>query len=220
MFANRSRPLLAALALTGITACATTPATSPSPPVLPPSEPEKAEAMQIPAIPKAPSRGGRDAKVVIEYFSDFECPFSRRHAATMKALLDVYGDQIRIVWRNQPLDFHPHAHLSAEAAREVLAQQGMEGFWRFHDTLFQNQRALTRADLENYAQAQGVDMERFRRALDEHLHAADVDVDIVVGNSVGADGTPTSFINGRRVDGAQSLEVFKSAINAALAARR
>lgn len=213
MFAHSSRPLLAALALMGIAACATTPTT-------PPEQPQKAEVVQIPANPKAPFRGGRDAKVVIEYFSDFECPFSARHAATMKALLEAYGDQIRIVWRDQPLDFHPHARLSAEAAREVLAQQGIEGFWRFHDTLFQNQRALTRADLESYARAQAVDMKRFRLALDKGLHAADVDADVVSGNAVGADGTPTSFINGRRVGGAQPLEVFKSAINATLAASR
>ena len=204
----------------GIAACSSTPATLPSSPVPPPREPRRAETVQLPTNPNAPFRGGRDAKVVIEYFSDFECPFSARHAATMKVLLETYGDQIRIVWRDQPLAFHPHAYLSAEAAREVLAQQGIEGFWRFHDTLFRNQRALTRADLENYAQAQGVDMERFRRALDEHLHATDVDVDIVSGNAVGAEGTPTSFINGRRVDGAQPLEVFKSAINAALPTRR
>jgi protein-disulfide isomerase len=220
MIAHRFCPLFVVLALTGIAACAGTPAVAPSPPAPPPSAPKKAQAVQLTANPKAPFRGGRDAKVVIEYFSDFECPFSRRHAATMKELLEAYGDQIRIVWRDQPLEFHPHAHLAAEAAREVLAQQGVEGFWRFHDTLFQNQRALTRADLENYAQAQGVDMERFRRALDEHLHAADVDVDVVIGNAVGADGTPTSFINGRRLDGAQPLEVFKSAINALLATRR
>lgn len=201
MFAHRSRPLLAALALMGIAACATTP------------------AAPVSSNPKAPFRGGRDAKVVIEYFSDFECPFSARHARTMKSLLEAYGDQIRLVWRDKPLEFHPHAHLSAEAAREVLAQQGVEGFWRFHDTLFAHANALGREDLESYAQAQGIDMTRFRRALDEHLHAAEVDADSRIADAVEAYGTPTSFINGRRIEGAQPLEVFKSAIDAALPAQ-
>lgn len=183
-----------------------------------PAEPEQAEPVKIGANPKAPFRGGADAKVVIEYFAGFECPFSARHAATMKSLLETHGNRVRMVWRDKPLPFHPNSHLASQAAREVLAQQGNEGFWRYHDTLFQNQRALSREDLERYAREQGVDMKRFRRALDERLHAAGVDADIATGSASRADSTPTTFINGRILVGALPLETFEKAINAALPA--
>ncbi|WP_375772119.1 thioredoxin domain-containing protein [Archangium gephyra] len=176
------------------------------------------EIVNVPVNPKAPFIGGRDAKVVIEHFSDFECPFCARVSATIKKISETYGDKVRIVWRDKPLPFHANAHLAAQAAREMLAQKGNAGFWRFHDTLLQNQRALTRADLERYAQEQGADMKRFRRALDERSHASGVDADSANADSVGVQGTPTSFVNGRIVLGAQPFEVFSQAIDAALAA--
>jgi protein-disulfide isomerase len=136
----------------------------------------------------------------------------------MKRISETYGDKVRIVWRDQPLTFHTNAHLAAQAAREMLAQKGNEGFWRFHDTLFQNQRSLTREDLERYAKEQGANMKRFRRALDERSHAKGVDADITVAAEVGAHGTPTSFINGRLLMGSQPFETFSKAIDEALAA--
>lgn len=184
----------------------------------PPRELQLPAAVAVPPNPKAPTRGGRDAKVVLETFSDFECPFSARHEVTLKRLLEIYGDKVRIVWRDKPLAFHPNAHASAQAAREVLTQQGVEGFWRFHDTLFQNRRDLSRPSLERYAQEQGLDMTRFRRALDTRTHAKQVDADFVAGEKVGAQGTPTTFINGRMLVGAQPFETFQKAIDAALAA--
>jgi protein-disulfide isomerase len=166
--------------------------------------------------PKAPSRGNPDARVVVEFFADFECPFSGRHAETMQRLVQAYGDKVRFVWRDFPLPFHENARPAAEAAREALAQQGNEGFWRMHDTLFANARALKREDLERYAQQQGLDMVRFRRVLDLELRGDVLQEDVEAGAAAGVNGTPTTFINGKPLVGAHPFETFQEAINAAL----
>ena len=92
-------------------------------------------------------------------------------------------------------------------------------FWQYHDVLFQNQRALERPQLEEYAQQVGLNMTRFRAALDNHTHAAAIEADKNAIQRAGARiGTPTFFINGKMLSGAQPFEAFKAAIDAALAA--
>ena len=115
--------------------------------------------------------------------------------------------------------FHDKAMLAAEAAQEAFAQRGNAGFWRFHDTLFENQQHLERADLERYAQEQGLDMARFRAALDNHTHQARIRDDMAAADATGASiGTPAFFINGKFVAGALPFEEFQRRIDAALAA--
>jgi protein-disulfide isomerase len=171
--------------------------------------------------PNAPSRGGANARVVIEHFSDFECPFCARVEPTLAQVRQRYGDRVRFVWRNFPLRIHEHAQLAAEAAMEVYAQRGNAGFWAFHDTLFANQSALDRQALERYAQAAGVDMTRFRAALDNRTRRAAVQDDMAAGQSTGASlAMPSFFVNGRFFAGALPLEEFTRRIDAALAAAR
>jgi protein-disulfide isomerase len=168
--------------------------------------------------PRAPFRGNANARVVIEHFSDFQCPFCSRVNPALDQIAQTYGDRVKIVWRNYPLGFHQNAMPAAEAAMEAFAQQGNAGFWRYHDTLFQNQQALTRADLERYAQQQGLNMERFRAALDNHTHQAEIQADQHVLDGSGAEaGTPASFINGHFVSGAQPFAAFQTVIDAELA---
>jgi protein-disulfide isomerase len=118
-----------------------------------------------------------------------------------------------VVWRNNPLPFHQNATGAAEAALEAYAQRGDEGFWRMHDVLFENQRALTRPQLEQYAQQQGLDMTRFRAALDNHTHQAAIERDKQAAAQIGARGTPAFFINGRQLMGAQPAEAFNTVID-------
>ncbi|MFT5356663.1 MAG: protein-disulfide isomerase [Polyangiales bacterium] len=172
------------------------------------------------AVPRnAPSKGARNAAVVIQEFSDFQCPFCSRVNPTMARVMQEYGDRVRVVWRNYPLPFHDNAHLAAEATVEIHRQRGDEGFWAFHDKLFENQRALARPQLEEYAgQIGGVNMAQFRAALDNRTHQAAVDADMEAVTSAGARiGTPSFFINGRLLQGAQPFEAFKTAIDRALA---
>ena len=168
----------------------------------------------------APSKGPAGAPVTIELFSDFQCPFCSRLAPTLETLMANNPGKIRLVWRNYPLPFHNDAQLAAEAALEAQAQGGDRKFWQMHDLLFANQRALGRSDLERYASQIGLDVGRFRSALDSHVHAsaiqADKDAVTATGLSI---GTPTCFVNGRKVQGAQPLSAFQTAVDRALAER-
>ncbi len=172
------------------------------------------------AVPRnAPSKGGANAQVVIQEFSDFECPFCSRVNPTITQVMEEYGNRVKFVWRDFPLPFHANAHLAAEAGKEIFRQRNSQGFWAYHDLMFANQRALARADLERYAeQVGGVNMAQFRAALDNRTHQAAVDADIAAVNEAGARiGTPSFFINGRLLQGAQPFEAFKAAIDRALA---
>jgi protein-disulfide isomerase len=179
-----------------------------------PTVTDDVERLRVDVSDDMPQRGPDDALVTIVLFSDFQCPFCNRVRPTLDQIVQRYGNQVRIVWRNQPLPFHEHAALAAEAAMEVFAQRGDEAFWRYHDILFDNQRALAREDLERYAQQiPGIDMTRFRQALDNHTRQAAVQRDIEAANRVGARGTPAFFINGRNLMGAQPFEQFQQIID-------
>jgi len=114
---------------------------------------------------------------------------------------------------------HPDAPLAAEAAVEAQKQKGNAGFWAMHKKLFENQRTLERADLERIAtEVGGINMARFRTALDNHTHKAAVEADMAAVTAAGAQiGTPSFFINGRLLQGAQPFDAFKAAIDRALA---
>lgn len=159
------------------------------------------------------SAGSADSKVKVVEFSDFECPFCSRAADTINKLKADYGDKIHVVFRQYPLDFHKNAHLAHQAA---LAANAQGKFWEFHDKLFQNQRALSREDLETYAKDLGLDLEKFKAALDAGTYKAEVDADIALGGKVGVDGTPTLFINGKRAGNPGDVDGVKAMIDAEL----
>lgn len=178
--------------------------------------PHQASASQlISATPRAeaPSLGRADAKVTVEVWSDFQCPFCARGAATLKQLREKYGDQVRIVFRHQPLPMHANARLAA-AASMAAHEQGR--FWEFHDALFANQGSLDRASLEALAGKLQLDVERFRRALDSSTWRTYVETDAAEAQRRGVSGTPTFFVNGKAIIGAQPLSVFAEAIDAQL----
>src|SRR5450755_2627728 len=167
-----------------------------------------------------PAKGGSNAKVVIQEFSDFQCPFCKRVEPTVQAIEKEYGNKIKIVWRHMPLPFHKNAPLAAEAAQEVFAQKGSVAFWTFHDAIFGSDAAdearTDRPALEKQAQAQGIDMDKFKAALDGSTHKAKIDADAELGNKAGINGTPAFVINGYYVSGAQPEGTFKKLINRAL----
>jgi len=187
----------------------------------PPERPDPNKVYDI-AVPRnAPRKGGRAAKVVIQEFSDFQCPFCHRVNPTLAQIMKEYGDKVSIVWRHYPLPFHNDAKLAAEAANEVFAQAGSDKFWKYHDLLFTNQKSLDRSNLEKYAQQiGGINMARFKKALDNHTHAQTIDRDMEAVTKAGARiGTPAFFINGKLVSGAQPFPNFKAVIDEALSAK-
>jgi protein-disulfide isomerase len=161
-------------------------------------------------IGNAAVRGSSDAKVTIVEFSDFECPFCQRAFQTVKKVEETYGDNVRIAYKQNPLPFHSHAHLAAEAAL-AAGEQGR--FWQMHDLLFTNREHLERADLERYAGELNLSMSAFKGALDSHKFNDQIIRDQAEASRFGAQGTPHFFINGRRLVGAQPFESFKAIID-------
>lgn len=175
------------------------------------------ERYKVPVTDAQPSKGPKDALVTIVEFSEFQCPFCSRVLPSTKEIVDTYGDQVRIVWRNLPLSFHQNAEPAAELAMEAYAQGGDDKFWEVHDLLFANQKALTPADLEKYAQQAGLDVEKVKKAIAEKTYGAQIQEDIKLGGEIGARGTPNFFINGRNLRGAQPFAAFKTVIDQELA---
>jgi protein-disulfide isomerase len=161
----------------------------------------------------APARGNASALVTIVEFSDFQCPYCKRVEATLKEVREKYGDKVRLVWRDEPLPFHPHAHPAAEVAREARAEKGDKGFWAAHDAIFDSQPKLEDDDLLAVAHTLGLDEARVKTALSSKRYAAAIQADADLSDDLHASGTPHFFINGRRLVGAQPLAGFVAIID-------
>ena len=184
-------------------------------------EPLAPEKKQAP-LPSAnrPSIGPVNAPIVIQQWSDFECPFCRRVQPTLDQLRKEFPGQIRIAWRHMPLPFHASASLAAEVAEEVLTQKGNQAFWSFHDRAFAVQdqpNGLSEANLIKIAVELGVDEKRLRESLAAHRHKAVIDADAEVADAIGIRGTPAFIVNGYYVGGAQPISAFRRAVQHALA---
>jgi protein-disulfide isomerase len=162
--------------------------------------------------------GPPDAPLEVIEYGDYQCPHCGKVHPTVRELLARYGPRVRFAFRHFPLvKFHPKAKLAAEAA-EAAAAEGK--FWEMHDLLYSHQNALEPADLLKYAEQLGMDLDRFRRDLEAHVHAARVQRDLAGGVRSGVNRTPTFFINGRRHDGGYSAEELAAALDAAAGAGR
>jgi len=175
---------------------------------------EEGERYPVPLGRASHAEGPADALVTIVEFSDFQCPYCRRAAPTVRKLREHFGDKLRVVYRHFPVAGHDHALLAAEAAIEAGAQGK---FWPYHDQLLGNQQALNRSDLDSYAEAVGLDMAKFRRAVDDRSHMVAALTEFAEGATLGVRGTPTFFINGVALVGAKPYELFEKAIDAELA---
>ncbi len=164
-----------------------------------------------------PVEGSADAPVTIVEFSDFQCPFCEKfYSDTLGQVRKDYIDtgKVKLVYRDFPLSFHPEAEKAAEAA-ECADDQGK--FWEMHDKIFENQETMGVASYKQWAPTLGLNSATFNKCLDSGEKAAEVQADFSAGQSAGVSGTPTFFINGTAVVGAQPYSVFKQAIDAALA---
>ncbi len=156
-----------------------------------------------------PFFGPEDAKVTIIVYSDFQCPYCTRAVPTVNQIKEKYGDRVKVVFKDFPLSSHQYAQKAAEAA-QCAHEQGR--FWEYHDTLFANQGSLGIASLKQYASGLGLNTEQFNSCLDSGKYAAEVQKDFSDGRAAGVSGTPTFFINGKKLVGAQSFSAFESLI--------
>ncbi len=175
------------------------------------------------SVGNGPILGSDKAKVTIVEFSDFQCPFCRAFwSDTLGSLKKEYIDtgKVRIVYRNFPLQFHPMSHPSAEAGG-CAKDQGK--FWEMHDKIFSEQTKQGSGtiqysvnDLKKWASQIGLDANTFNQCLDSGKYKAEVDKDLADGNTYGVSGTPTFYVNGKVLVGAQPIGAFRAAIDAEL----
>jgi protein-disulfide isomerase len=164
--------------------------------------------------------GEDDAPVTIIEFSDFECPFcSVFWRDTLPLIEENYVDtgKVKIIFRDFPLDIHDNAQKAAEAAECAREQGGDEMFWEYHDVLFDNQDKLSLIELKNYASQLGLDIGKFNSCLDSGKFENEVLADLQDGIDAGVSGTPSFFVNGKMIEGAQPYSVFKMIIDDELA---
>ncbi|HWZ31988.1 MAG TPA: thioredoxin domain-containing protein [Bryobacteraceae bacterium] len=149
-----------------------------------------------------PMRGPADAKVTIVEFSDFQCPYCAKAIGEVNQVLAKYPKDVRLVFKQFPLDTHSQAGLAAEAA---LAAQAQGKFWEMHDKLYANFRAINRDRILAWAKEIGLDMTRFPADLSGHKYASRVASEGKQGDDAGVEGTPTFFINGKRLNASFEL---------------
>ena len=182
-----------------------------------PAEPEK---KTVALNASAPWKGSPTAKVVIQVFSDFQCPFCSRANPTMAEVLKEYGTRVKIVWRQLPLPMHHDAPMAAQASMEAYAQRGNDGFWKMHDLLFTNQGVvdgLKRPALDDYARQLSLDMGKWQLALDTQAHKPALEADARAASDANISGTPAFLVNGYFISGAQPYPKFRKLIERALA---
>ncbi|MDP6943119.1 MAG: thioredoxin domain-containing protein [Myxococcota bacterium] len=193
-----------------------------TPPDPPPPPPRKKTAPRpdpniqhvIEIHPDDPFMGPADAAVVLVEFSDFQCPFCKRLSPTLKALVEAYPKDLKLVFKQQPLPFHEQARPAAMAA---LAAHAQGKFWAYHDLLFEDIRALGPKRFERYARELNLNMKAFRRFVSDGAGEAHIARDQTLAAQIGARGTPTSYVNGYIITGAQPIEAFKALIDRELA---
>ena|SRR3989344_6081692 len=167
--------------------------------------------------------GNKNAKITIVEFSDFQCPFCRSFWSG--ALPEIKKDYIdtgkaRFVYKHYPLDFHSGARPAAEAS-ECAAEQ--EKFWEFHDKVFEEQAKLGQGTIQfgkpeiiKWIGALGLNMDQFNDCFNSGKYAQRVSDDMAQGTKAGVGGTPTTFINGQKIVGAQPFANFKTVIDGLL----
>ena len=168
--------------------------------------------------------GNVDADIFLVEYSDLECPYCQSFHPTAKQAVDEYGGQVAWVYRHYPLPFHPNAKPAAQASECVAELKGNDAFWGYIDTLFEQQStALARDNLVQHATQLGIRESNFVECLDSDRYASVVEEDLAQGLQAGVGGTPYTFVVSRDdnkvhgvINGAQSLEVVRSTIDAAL----
>jgi len=179
--------------------------------------PEEQEVVRYDiSVDDDPSIGPEDAPITIIEFSDYQCPFCQRwHVESFDKILEEYPDQVRIVYRDFPLtSIHPEAVPAAQAANCAYEQ---DAFWEFHGQLFSGENQLSSDTYSQIAKDIGLDMNKFEQCVSSEKYADEVQSDLSYAINLGVKSTPTFFLNGIPLVGAQPYEVFKEIIDLELA---
>jgi protein-disulfide isomerase len=175
-------------------------------------KPQQSSRVQV-SVDDDPIKGLKDAPVTIIEFSDFQCPYCERFVTQTLPLIEknyINTGKVRFVYRDFPLDSHQYAQKAAEAAK-CADDQGR--FWEYHDKLFNNQNSLDISSLIQYAKELNLNETTFNDCLNMGRMAPKVQKDLNDGLQYGITGTPTFFINGIELVGAQPYTVFEQVIS-------
>jgi len=169
--------------------------------------------LAVPVSERDHSQGPATSAIVLVQYGDYECPYTRQSTTVVRAIQQQLGDQLRFVFRNFPLtEIHPHA-LHAALAAEAAAAQGK--FWEMHDYIFHHQHTLEDSDLAQFAEAVGLDMQQYARAMAEQRALARIEEDVEGGERSRVQGTPTFFINEVLYRGSWEQDALLAALQAA-----
>ncbi len=172
-------------------------------------EEQFANPVKVP-VDNSPVSGNPTARITIVEFSDFECPFCKRGAETVKQVLEKFGDEVRLVFKHRPLDFHKNAKKAHKAAW-AAAQKGK--FAQAKDFLFANQAALgDDSTYDRLADELKINRQEFRKLMDSPEADEAIRKDGQLADKLGVSGTPTYFINGVMLEGAYPYEEFERVI--------
>lgn len=165
-----------------------------------------------------PSIGPEDAKITIIEFSDYQCPYCKRwNDEVFDRLLQEYPKDVRFVYRDFPLtSIHPEAFPAAEAA-DCAGEQN--AYWDFHRALFSQKYGLDQGAYQKYASELGLDTTAFAQCLKDNRYSDEINSDLNYAADLGISSTPTFFINGIALVGAQPYDVFKQVIDLELAGK-
>jgi protein-disulfide isomerase len=177
----------------------------------------KVPPSRVPAVTAAsPFKGPPNARVTLQIFSDFECPFCVRAAPTLADVEERYRGRVRFVWRNYPLPSHARARPAARAALAAFAQGGSAEFWRMHDWLFSADADLSDPGLRRGAAKLGLNVDKVVAAIQSREYDPSIDADVAAGDTAQIGGTPAVFINDYYLVGARSGAEYAVVIERAL----
>jgi protein-disulfide isomerase len=164
-------------------------------------------------IAGAPFKGPAQAKVTIVEFSDFQCPYCALAVGKLNELLQAYPRDVRLVFKQFPLEIHSTAALAAAAAVSAHAQGK---FWPLHDKMYAEFRHLSRTNILEWAKELGLDPVRFKADLDSKATQAAIQRDMDDGLRAGVQGTPTVFVNGKKYQGSLDFNAFRTVVESEL----
>ncbi len=172
-----------------------------------------------PITPKDHTDGPASAPVTLVEYGDYQCPSCGEAAPVVTKLKKHFGDKLRLVFRNFPLQQHPNAEHAAEAAEFAASQDTTQAkFWQMHDALYKHQRELGDKTLTKLATDLGLDAAELTKALTKKTYAAKVKHDLDSGEAAGVEGTPWFYINGKAYEGATDYDEMLEAIDAGMGA--
>ena len=173
------------------------------------------DPVEIP-IAGAPFKGPAEAKVTVVEFSDFQCPYCAVAVGSLNELLQAYPRDVRLVFKQFPLEIHSTAALAAAAALSAHAQGR---FWPLHDKMYAEFRRLNRTNILQWANELGLDPVRFKADMDSAITQAAVQRDMNDGLRAGVQGTPTVFVNGKKYQGSLDFDAFRAVVDSELKGR-